>query len=93
VSDDNWIFSKHALERALDMAIPAEELRRVLYRPAFTWPSVAYPGCIAHSNKRITLAIDPATHTVITVVWWRQQGERFERSVAEDLKRIRDDNT
>lgn len=88
---DGWTFSWHALERAVDMAVPAEELRDVLAEPKATWQSDKYQGCQMRTNYRIILACDPEARAVITVLWYRGPGiPRFERTLEDDLKRIRD---
>lgn len=90
---DGWTFSHHAISRALDMAVPAEELRDIIATPADVFQQSAYrdDGYEIRTNRRVALAVNPESRRVITVMWYRKRGEyRFTRSLDEDLKRIRD---
>lgn len=91
---EGWTFSHHALQRAVDMCVPAEELRETLANPKATpWESDKYPGYEMRSNYRIALCCDMQRKYVITVLWFRYGREaRFTRSVEDDMKRIRDAN-
>lgn len=92
--DDDWRFSKHALERALDMAIPAKELRDTLRHPRIELPSTNVEHVVHKANGRINLVCDTVTRTVITILWDRSQGVSpgmgYARLLDEDLKRIRE---
>ncbi|MYW69932.1 hypothetical protein GTY65_38645 [Streptomyces sp. SID8379] len=67
-SADAWTISKHALRRAVDMAPDPEEIRAGLLHPQRT-----FPGCTAgrlyYRRGRITLSVDYASRTVVTVLW------------------------
>ena len=87
----DWTLTKHAVQRALDMAVDAEELRDILCCPKRTWRSDKYEGCWNLSNGRITLAVDPDTRDVITVLWDSlTEVGRFDRNIEQDIHRIRD---
>lgn len=93
---EGWTFSKHALARAVDMAIGAEELTAVLRRPPRVWSDARAPDCRYLSNRRITLSVDIEAQQVISVLWYREPGlgsgdRRYDRSDFEaEMKRIRD---
>ena len=95
---EGWKFAWHALRRAVDMAVEADELREVLTRPKRTCHSRKYKNCWVMSNGRIALAVNPHEKVVITVLWDTFDADtnslayRFERGEVDDaeLKRIRD---
>jgi hypothetical protein len=88
---NEWTFSRHALERAVDMAIDPEELREAIERPTRPLPSVKYPGCHLLHTERIVLCVNLKERVVITVVWNTFDGQRnvrFDRD--DDIERCRD---
>lgn len=96
---EGWRFTYHALRRAVDMALDAEEIRAVLASPTRTTYSRKYKNCWVLSNGHIALAVDPTDKVVITVLWDTYSAEagtltwRFERGEEVDdaeMKRIRD---
>lgn len=92
------IFSKHALSRAVDMCVHADELKSIVDHPKMKWESQKYPGTWYLTNYRVVLAVgnvDPdgneCEETVATVLWYRLPSlGRFTRSLDEDLEKIRD---
>lgn len=66
-----WKFTQHALGRALDMALDATEIRRVLSGPEVTQPSGAgYPdGYRIWAAGRIALVVVPDKQVVVTCLW------------------------
>lgn len=67
----DFILSKHAMERALDMCLDGEEIRDTFYRPRSVLP--APHGREYWSRGRLTLivAFDGPVPTVVTVLWAR----------------------
>lgn len=61
--------SKHATQRALDMAIDAEDIRNALTRPESTHLHPDYPDSEMRTYGRICLAVNPVQRVVITVMW------------------------
>ena len=96
---DEWNFSAHAVDRALDMALDADELRLALTRPhmmrnaPLTRPE--YEGCRIYIRDRISVVVNPETKTGITVIWHKQykSGDTRRRATArEDEEFFRDNN-
>lgn len=92
-----WKFSSHAVDRALDMALDADELRLALTRPDYVRPSPPtrpeYVGMKIHIRGRLAVAVNPSTKTVITVMWYEQfkSGDTRRRiDVLEDEEFFRD---
>ena len=92
-----WTFTPHSVDRALDMALDAEELRLALTRPEYIRPSPPtrprYSHCKMHIRGRLALAVDPTTKTVITIMWYEQHksGDPRRRiDVMEDEEFFRD---
>ncbi|MFH8626214.1 hypothetical protein ACH4A8_30765 [Streptomyces vietnamensis] len=90
-------FSSHAVQRALDMALDADELRLTLTRPEHVRPSPMtrpeYAGQKIHIRGRVAAAVNPTTKTVITVMWYEQfkSGDTRRRiDVLEDEEFFRD---
>lgn len=94
---EGWTFSRHALMRAVEMAVDAEELRGVLLKPTRTVYSRKYKNAWVMSNGRISLCVNPEDKVVITVLWDTFDVEsgsltKFSRGMSEaEMKRIRDD--
>lgn len=94
-----WTFSRHAVERALDMALDADELRLALIHPEYTrhapLTKPEYEGCRIHIRGRLSVVVDPASRVVITVIWYKQfkSGDTTRRRTAqEDEEFFRDNN-
>lgn len=88
-----WTFTKHAIERALEMALDAEEIRAALESPDRVRPSRKYEGCHNVFTKRLLIATKQAEKVVITIGWNTADGHgirRYRRTLTEDLARIRD---
>lgn len=66
-------FSRHALERALDMDVPGSELRACLENPWMVRPSTRGDGRTSYFGKRITCVVSD-TKKVVTVVWRTADG-------------------
>lgn len=71
--------TKHAVERALDMAVDGEEIGRAVLTPQRITPNPQGGEFRAHG--RIVVAYLPATGTVTTVFW------RYQSSRATDMHR------
>lgn len=91
---DEWQFSRHALERAVDMALGPEELREAIERPTKPLPSIKYPGCHCIYTERIVLCVNLVQRKVVTILWnnWEHGRffQRFDREDPADLERCRD---
>lgn len=68
---NEWQFTKHAVQRALDMAVDPDVLRSCLLGPDEDRPSPdRYPAeCRLYSTGRLVLAVNVITKEVITVMW------------------------
>lgn len=73
-----WHFTQHALARALDMAVDADDIKRVLTNPEVKQPSgKGYPdGYSIWASGRIALVVVPADQVVVTILW---RGVVYER--------------
>lgn len=71
---DDFHITKHAISRALDMGVSADEVRRCLLHPETMVKSQRHPG---HNYRagRITCAVSPGKQ-VLTVVWSSPDGWR-----------------
>lgn len=87
-SVDGWTFSVHALERCLDMALDATEIRECLANPETITPSGPKyaPDTRVYARGRFALAVAPDAKCVITALW---RGEVYDRG--EDERFWRDD--
>lgn len=86
-------FSKHALDRLVEMDVDVEEIRACLYRPERTYFPPSYPDRENRAAGRLTLALSGDGSTVVTALWcgdsvWRDDlvgrggaGERKYRDV------------
>lgn len=89
-----WRLTRHATDRALDMCVDGAEIVAVLADPTDTWVSPKYPGNLMMTNHRIIVVVAPKSRAIITVLWYlapHDRPSRFQRTVAEDLQRIRED--
>lgn len=77
-----WKFSVHAVDRALDMALSAEELRRAILQPEITRRAAAEHQRI-HTGGRISVVLDVTVREVITILWKSRRGEDFVRGQDE----------
>lgn len=86
-----YSFSQHALTRAVDMAITAEELVATLETPARIYIGEdSYKGATLYERGKIALPVADDDGTVITVLWSRNA--RAPRSWdRDDLGLSRDD--
>lgn len=69
-----WTVSMHAVERALDMAVEADELRACILTPDYTRPSPPpydKGSHRLHIRGRLAVAVDGANKRVITVMWYQ----------------------
>ncbi|MFD8117023.1 hypothetical protein [Streptomyces microflavus] len=66
-----WIVRWHALQRALDMALEGNEIRRCLLTPTEVRQNAAKlpPERKLYIHGRIALAVNEANREVITVLW------------------------
>jgi hypothetical protein len=85
----DWTFTRHALERALDMALDAYQIKVLLERPQVTQPSGAnYPdGYEVWAHTRIAAVVIPVDRVVVTFLW---RGVVYERGT--DSEPFRDNN-
>jgi len=81
-----WKFSVHAVDRALDMALSAEELRRAILQPEITRRAAAEHQRL-HTGGRISVVLDPTVKEIITIIWRARNGEDFVRGEDEDYWR------
>lgn len=70
----DFTFTKHALERILDMQVDAETVRAALLEPEYVHPSPTYRHTDLYDYQDITLSVDRAVREVITVLWRWQEG-------------------
>lgn len=79
---DGWGLTEHARARAVEMGVTAQEIRGCLSPSAVQSRSRTYPGCMNRWHGRLALATDPATRTVITLLWNRPAPDspRFDRA-------------
>lgn len=69
----DFSFSRHALERALDMDVPGSELRACLEKPWMVRSSGRDDGRNLYFGDRITCVVSE-TGEVVTVVWRTADG-------------------
>lgn len=69
----NFRFSRHALERALDMDVPGSELRSCLEKPWMVRDSKRGDGRTLYFGERITCVVSD-NGQVVTVVWRTADG-------------------
>lgn len=92
VSD--FTFTKHALERILDMDLPPDEVRRCLELPRDVEETHAGDNRSMFFGERITCVVSNETNEVVTVLWrtpkyWQEdlsRGEYGGRSLREATK-------
>jgi len=90
-----FTFSHHALERILDMALTADDVKLILNNPERTSPSRLYDDdCTYYIRGKAVLVVSFTEKRVVTALWNRRDadgkmGERFTRDLEEDLKRTR----
>lgn len=65
---DDFTMTRHAVSRALDMGIDANEIAECLLRPEMVKPSKSYANTKNYDHGRITLAIRD-DHAVVTILW------------------------
>lgn len=65
----NFTFSRHALDRILDMDVPPEEVRRCLEFPTLIRESNRGDGRSLYFGQRITCVVRDDGLEVVTVVW------------------------
>lgn len=67
-----WNFTQHAIDRALDMAVDPDDIRRVLVNPEVrqvTYHPDHPEESFVWSAGRIALVVQPESKTVVTVLW------------------------
>jgi len=65
---DGWTLSQHAIDRALDMAIDGEAIRKVLEEPEGKW-DCPDPERELWWHGRVCLAVNIPQKRVVTVLW------------------------
>lgn len=84
-SMDDFHLSEHFVDRALDMALTAEDIREVLLRPDTVRPSVKYRDCHNFYKGDLTfgvkLSIHP--HIVLTAVWSSEEAWKKDFALGE----------
>lgn len=66
---NDFVITKHVLERALDMGVTGDEIRKCLENPKTVVPSAAYPGRFNFDRGRITCVVNREDMAVLTVLW------------------------
>jgi hypothetical protein len=89
---DGWEMTRHAIQRALDMAVDAEEIRDAILSPARIdeTPNRYPPERKLYTKGRLTLCVHVADKAVLTVMWnrwWSGNGARFDRDHDEEFWR------
>jgi hypothetical protein len=90
---DGWTFTKHAIERAMEMCLDGDEIREALTNPPLVVASRKYHGCHNIVTKRLMIATSQPEKVVITIGWNSSDGQRivrYSRTLEQDLFRIRD---
>lgn len=95
---NEWTFTRHALSRAVDMALDADELRAALAADVRPLPSPErYPGRHMIHTERIILCVDLERRIVHTVIWntwdgrtWRALGRN---GTPDEIEMCRDQGT
>ena len=77
---DGFRFSRHALQRALDMQLEPEQIRQCLQRPEYITQCRQRPEFDLYFNGDITVSVARANGTVATILW------RGEDKWTQDLK-------
>jgi hypothetical protein len=90
IRPEDWTWTHHALQRAVEMALDAEELRRALEQRTRPLPSRRYPGCHLIYTARIVLAVNLDDRAVITVLWNTWNGNDYRRFDRDDIEMCRD---
>lgn len=79
-----WQFTKHALIRAVDMAVDADDIKLCLHEPQVVTTVDAYPDCVLYLRERLALAVNEEDRIVITVLWnKRHLGRSWSRDEIE----------
>lgn len=87
----DWTFSRHALSRAVDMALDAEEIRAALENPTRPLPSLKYPGAHLIHSDRLVFAVYLEPRYVITIIWNTFDGKRsYKHGRDNDIDLCRD---
>lgn len=68
---DGWEMTRHAIKRALDMAVDGEAIRTALLNPEGSRPSrnPECPDAELRWGGRLCLVVNPKQKRVITVMW------------------------
>ena len=74
MSTARFTLSAHAIERALDMALDGDEIRRAVETPSEVRPDPR-GGVECRTAGRIVVVFNPAARVVVTV-YWRYQAQR-----------------
>jgi hypothetical protein len=86
--------SRHALSRALDMALDADEIALCLESPQRILRSGVKEDCIVYIRDRLAIPVNEETNVIVTFLWNRydpatgKYEPRFERG--DDMGFIRD---
>ena len=86
-----WSFSKHALRRAVDMALDPEEIRTALEHPTRPLPNPPNPQCHLIHTERLVFVVELKRRRVVTILRNTWDGKRLrplDRS--NDLDYVRD---
>jgi hypothetical protein len=77
----DWTFSKHALSRAVDMAVDPHELTACIIKPEVIYDQETNPAYFGHKVRvagRLALVVDPNDKHVVTVLWRSEEGRNLE---------------
>jgi hypothetical protein len=91
-SIDDFTMSRHAIQRAVDMALNSHEIKRTLLSPNFIVDSNSYPGCQNYVGDRIVASVATDRKIVTTIVWRGHHGE-LERDSELDINLARNITT
>lgn len=85
-----WSITRHALRRAVEMALDPDEIREALIHPTRPLPAPGDDGSHRIHTERIYLVVDLARRRVITIGWNSFDGKRIQRYDRDDISLCRD---
>jgi hypothetical protein len=78
----DWTVTRHAIDRALDMAVTGESIRKAVLEPEGTWQG-ADPNRELRWHGRVCVAVDKTRKSVVTVMW--NTGGKMSREDDDEL--------
>lgn len=79
---NNFAFGKHAVERILDMAVDAVEVRECLEHPLWIQKSSRADNRQLYFGDRITCVVQDG-NSVVTVLWRTKEGWKSDLSAGD----------